>query len=81
MILDTNALSAWAEGTPECRSAFLAATRLVVPVVVLGESLFGIRQSKFRKQSTFWAEAQKLLPYLIERPPRAPRIKLRDERG
>lgn len=54
MILDTNALSAWAEGAPGCRSAFLAATRLVVPVVVLGEYLFGIRQSKYRQRYEAW---------------------------
>lgn len=54
MILDTNALSAWADGDPACREAFLSATRLVVPVIVLGEYLFGIRQSKYRSRYEEW---------------------------
>ena len=54
MILDTNALSAWAEGDPACREPFLSAERIVVPVVVLGEYLFGIRQSRFRQRYEAW---------------------------
>jgi tRNA(fMet)-specific endonuclease VapC len=54
MILDTTALSAWADGDPACRDAFLAATRLVLPVIVLGEYLFRIRQSKFRSRYEEW---------------------------
>jgi tRNA(fMet)-specific endonuclease VapC len=54
MILDTNALSAWADGNPECRDAFLSAQRLVVPVIVLGEYLSGIRQSKYRRRYEEW---------------------------
>jgi tRNA(fMet)-specific endonuclease VapC len=54
MILDTNALSAWADGDPACHEAFLTATRLVVPVIVLGEYLFGIRQSKYRSRYEEW---------------------------
>jgi tRNA(fMet)-specific endonuclease VapC len=54
MILDTNALSAWADGDPACRDAFLSAKRLVLPVIVLGEYLFGIRQSKFRSRYDEW---------------------------
>lgn len=54
MILDTNALSAWADGDPACRDAFLFASRLVVPVIVLGEYLFGIRQSKYRSRYEAW---------------------------
>lgn len=42
MILDTNALSAWADGTATVGAALSDATRLVVPVVVLGEYLFGL---------------------------------------
>jgi predicted nucleic acid-binding protein len=37
VILDTNALSAWADGNPNCRNALATASRLVIPVVVLGE--------------------------------------------
>ena len=48
MILDTNALSAWAEGRAAVESPLRAADRLVVPSVVLGEYLLGIRQSRHR---------------------------------
>jgi len=54
MILDTNALSAWAEGNPACRSAFLETRRLLVPVIVLGEYLYGIRQSRHRARYEQW---------------------------
>ncbi len=43
MILDTNALSAWAEGLPAIEPHLLSADRLVVPSIVLGEYYFGIR--------------------------------------
>ena len=54
MILDTNALSAWADGLASARDAFVSATRLVVPVIVLGEYQFGIRQSRHRKRYEDW---------------------------
>jgi predicted nucleic acid-binding protein len=54
MILDTNALSAWADGNPACRPAFAEASRLVVPVIVLGEYHYGIRQSRHRSRYEDW---------------------------
>lgn len=54
MILDTNALSAWADGNANCRDALATAARLVVPVVVLGEYDFGIRQSAHRARYEAW---------------------------
>lgn len=54
MILDTNALSAWADGNPNCRNALATASRLVIPVVVLGEYDFGIRQSVQRARYEAW---------------------------
>lgn len=54
MILDTNALSAWADGNPACRAPLAAASRLVVPVIVLGEYLYGIRQSRHRARYEEW---------------------------
>ena len=54
MILDTNALSAWAEGNPACYPAFSKADRLVVPVIVLGEYQYGIRQSRHRRRYEAW---------------------------
>jgi tRNA(fMet)-specific endonuclease VapC len=54
MILDTNALSAWADGNPACRPFFEQARRIVVPVIVIGEYLYGIRQSRFRYRYESW---------------------------
>ena len=54
MILDTNALSAWAEGLPAIEPHLLSADRLVVPSIVLGEYYFGIRQSRHRRRYEVW---------------------------
>ena len=54
MILDTNALSAWAEGRPAVESPLRVADRLIVPSVVLGEYWFGIRQSRHRTRYEEW---------------------------
>ena len=57
MILDTNALSAWAEGNPASFEALRSATRLVIPTIVLGEFYFGIRQSRYRTRYESWLKA------------------------
>ena len=54
MILDTSALSAWAEGRPVVEASLRAAGRLVVPSIVLGEYYFGIRQSRHRIRYEDW---------------------------
>ena len=54
MILDTNALSAWAEGLVSVEASFRSADRIVVPSVVLGEYYFGIRQSRHRDRYEDW---------------------------
>ena len=54
MILDTNALSAWAEGRAAIEAPLRSAERLVVPSVVLGEYYFGIRQSRHRNRYEEW---------------------------
>ena len=54
MILDTNAVSAWAEGIASVEHSLRAASRLVVPTVVLGEFYFGIRQSRHRARYEDW---------------------------
>lgn len=54
MILDTNALSAWAEGLPAVEAPMQTARRLVVPSIVLGEYLFGVRQSRYRSRYENW---------------------------
>lgn len=54
MILDTNALSAWAQGSAGVEVPLRSAERLVVPCVVLGEYYFGIRQSRHRHRFQDW---------------------------
>ena len=54
MILDTNALSAWAEGLPAVEAPMQAARRLAAPSIVLGECLFGIRQSRYLSRYETW---------------------------
>ena len=54
MILDTNALSARAEGRAAIEAPLRSAERLVVPSVVLGEYCFGIRQSRHRNRYEEW---------------------------
>lgn len=50
MILDTNALSAWAEGYATVEIYLRSAEQLAVPSIVLGEYYFGIRQSRYRRR-------------------------------
>ena len=54
MILDTNALSAWAEGVAAVEAPLRSARRLVVPSIVLGEYYFGIRPSSHRDRYQDW---------------------------
>jgi len=56
MILGTNALSARADGLPSVSSHFQSAARVVVPVVALGEYLFGILQSRYRQRYEEWLD-------------------------
>ena len=61
MILDTNALSGWADGVTALRNPLRSADRLVVPSVVLGEFYFGVRQSRHRSRYEAWL--RQYLPY------------------
>lgn len=54
MILDTNALSAWADGQPTIEPHLRAATSLTIPSIVLGEYYFGINQSRHRDRYREW---------------------------
>jgi tRNA(fMet)-specific endonuclease VapC len=54
VILDTNALSAWADGDPAIEPLLRTASRLVIPVVVIGEFEFGIRQSRHASRYDEW---------------------------
>lgn len=54
MILDTNALSAVADGNPSAVDVIRSASRIAVPVIVLGEFRFGIAQSRYRTSYEDW---------------------------
>ena len=54
MILDTNALSAWADGDLAIEPLLRTASRLVIPVVVIGDFEFGIRQSRHASRYAEW---------------------------
>ena len=54
MILDTNALSAAADGEPGALEVVSRAERIAVPVIVLGEYRLGIAQSRRREAYESW---------------------------
>jgi predicted nucleic acid-binding protein len=54
VILDTNALSALADGDADLEPALQQATEVAVSVIVLGEYQYGIRQSRNRKRYEHW---------------------------
>jgi predicted nucleic acid-binding protein len=49
MILDTNALSAFFEGDARLKAVLAKATKISLPVIVLGEYRFGLHGSRLRK--------------------------------
>ena len=54
MILDTNALSAFADGVTPVVQQIATADELHIPVIVLGEYRFGIATSRRRRQYEAW---------------------------
>lgn len=54
MILDTNGLSALAEGERALESILRKAAQVAIPVIVLGEFRYGIAHSRYRKQYEQW---------------------------
>ena len=54
MILDTNGLSALAEGEETLEPILRRAAQIAVPVIVLGEYRYGISHSRYRKQYEEW---------------------------
>lgn len=57
MILDTNALSAYAENDPEVVRILSGATSYRLPAVVLGEYRFGLLNSRHRREREQWLES------------------------
>ena len=56
LILDTNAVSAFADGDRDLLPTISQETRLAIPSVVLGEYLFGITGSRMRPQYEKWLD-------------------------
>jgi len=61
VILDTNGLSAMADGDLKLEPLLHRADEIAVPAIVLGEFLYGIRHSRNRPQYERWL-AEKLIP-------------------
>jgi predicted nucleic acid-binding protein len=58
VILDTNALSAFADGDPAVGEILRHQARACIPVIVLGEFRYGIAQSRHRAAYEQWLESQ-----------------------
>lgn len=54
MIVDTNALSAAADGDSKVIAILARADQMVIPVIVLGEYRYGIAQSRNRARYESW---------------------------
>jgi tRNA(fMet)-specific endonuclease VapC len=54
VILDTNALSAMADGDPDLEPVLSRARELSIPVIVLGEYRYGIAQSRSSARYEKW---------------------------
>ena len=54
LILDTNALSSFADGDEKLLRAIENEAELALPVIVLGEYLYGIQQSRLRASYESW---------------------------
>jgi tRNA(fMet)-specific endonuclease VapC len=57
LILDTNALSAFADGDQNLLPVIENEPGLALPVIVLGEYLYGIHQSRFQARYQRWLDA------------------------
>ena len=70
LILDTNAVSAFADGDEKPLRILEDESELALPVIVLGEYLYGIRRSRLRASYESWINANlvlfDLLPILRE---------------
>ena len=70
MILDTNALSAFADGDAALGEIVREQPRAAVPVIVLGEFRYGISESRYREAYEGWLEANlpafEILPVTAE---------------
>lgn len=56
MILDSNGLSAVAEGEPALERILRQAAQVAIPVIVLGEYRYGISRSRHRRHYERWLD-------------------------
>ena len=54
MILDTNGLSALVDGESILEPIFSRAAEVALPIIVLGEFRYGVRQSRDRQRYEQW---------------------------
>ena len=66
LILDTNAVSALVDGDASLRKAIEHEFQLALPVIVLGEYLFGIRESRYRSRYAGWLDANLTLFFPVD---------------
>lgn len=66
MILDTNALSAMADGEETPVEELVRAAEVAHPVIVLGEYRFGVARSRFRKQYEQWPSEMLIVVRVLE---------------
>jgi tRNA(fMet)-specific endonuclease VapC len=69
VILDTNGLSAMADGDMKLAPLLQQASELAVPVIVLGEYQYGIRLSRHRSRYESWLTQPSQLGRLEARSP------------
>jgi len=66
LILDTNALSALADGEPGAVGKFACALQVAIPAIVLGQYRSGIAQSRHRREYERWLEEMVSLVRVLE---------------
>jgi len=66
VILDTNALSAFAEGWEGAVEAVAKDARVAIPVVVLGEYRYGIAQSRRKSEYQRWLDELLLICQVLD---------------
>ncbi len=66
LVLDTNALSAIAEGDPAATKQFTQASQIAIPVSVLGEYYFGIARSRKKREYERWLQELTLVSRVLD---------------
>lgn len=66
MILDTNALSAMADGEQGVLEQLARTSQVWIPVIVLGEFRYGIARSRYRRQYEQWLSDLLLIVQVID---------------